>query len=98
MARVLKMFRGVAIGRAVATTDMAAGQAETEMHPRRSAFQALLTARRAGSHVLNSRHVWTGHESPPGRRATGSSRVFMIVILGSMRSNGWLGWTNDERE
>jgi hypothetical protein len=70
MARVLKVFRGMAIGRAVATADMATGQAETEMNPGRFTFQAFFTALSAGSHGLKSRRVCTGHESPPGLKAT----------------------------
>ena len=50
----------------VATADMATGQAETEMNPGRFTFQAFFTALSASSHGLNSRRVWTGHESPPG--------------------------------
>jgi hypothetical protein len=57
MSRAFEMFGGMAIGRAVATADVAAGQAETQMHPRRSTLQAFLTSRRAGRHGLNSRHV-----------------------------------------
>ena len=44
MGRVREMFRGMTIRRAVATADMAAGQAETEMHPGRADFQAFFTA------------------------------------------------------
>src|SRR5262245_11555623 len=66
MGRVFEMFGGMAIGRAVATADMTTSQAETEMHPGRSKMQAFFTTYRASSHRLNSSHVWTGHESPPG--------------------------------
>src|SRR5580765_2395566 len=44
MGRVREMFRGMAIGRAVATADMTTGQAETEMHPGRSKLQAFFTS------------------------------------------------------
>ena len=44
MGRVGEMFRGMTIGRAVATADMTTGQAETEMNPGRSDFQAFFTA------------------------------------------------------
>ena len=44
MRRVGVMFRGMTIRRAVATADMAAGQAETQMHPGRAEFQAFFTA------------------------------------------------------
>ena len=67
MARVLIMFRGVAIGRAVATADMATGQAETEMNPGRFTFQAFFTALSVGGYRLKTRRVWTGHKvTSPG--------------------------------
>jgi len=44
MGRVREMFRGMAIGRAVTTADMTAGQAETEMNPGRSNLQAFFTS------------------------------------------------------
>ena len=66
MGRVREMFRGMAIGRAVATADMATSQTETKMNPGRSNFQAFFTACSASSHGLNRSRVWTGHESPPG--------------------------------
>ena len=47
MSRAFEMFGGMAAGRAVATAHMAAGQAETQMHPRRSTLQALLASVRA---------------------------------------------------
>ena len=75
MGCVLKMFRGMAIGRAVATTDMTTGQAETEMNPGRFTFQAFFTALCAGSHGVKSRRVWTGHESPPGLK--GNEKVLV---------------------
>ena len=57
MGRVFEMFGGMATGRAVATADMAASQAEPQLHPRRSTLQALLTACRVGSYGLNSLYV-----------------------------------------
>ena len=80
MGRVLKMFRGMTIGRAIATADMTTGQTETEMNPGRFAFQAFFTALGVGSHGLKSRRVWTGHESPPGLKGRlEGSRSRMIV-------------------
>jgi hypothetical protein len=66
MGRVREMFGGMAIGRAVATPDVATSQTETKMNPGRSNFQAFFTACSASSHGLNRSRVWTGHESPPG--------------------------------
>jgi hypothetical protein len=65
MGRVREMFRGMAIGRAVTTADMTAGQAETEMHPGRSKLQAFFTSLSASGNGLKSGHVWTGHNAPP---------------------------------
>ena len=65
MGRVREMFRGMAIGRAVTTADMTAGQAETEMHPGRSKLQAFFTTLSASGNRLKSGHVWTGHTAPP---------------------------------
>jgi hypothetical protein len=86
MGRVREMFRGMAIGRAVATADMATGQAETKMNPGRSTFQAFFTACSASSYGLNISYVWTGHESPPGLKNYHTrSRSPMIVILAYSR-------------
>jgi hypothetical protein len=63
MGRVREMFRGMAIGRAVTTADMTAGQAETEMYPGRSHLQAFFTTESASGNGLKSSHVWTGHNS-----------------------------------
>jgi hypothetical protein len=81
MGRVLEMFRGMSIGRAVATADMTTGQAETEMHPGRSNVQAFFTTDRASRHRLNSSHVWTGHASPPWAKNNEKVPFAMIVIF-----------------
>ena len=65
MGRKLEMFRGMAIGRAVTTAHMTAGQAETEMHPGRSKLQAFFTSLGESGNRLKSGHVWTGNNAPP---------------------------------
>ena len=65
MGLLLEVFRGVAVRRAVATADMTASQAETEMHPGRSHFQTFFTPLSASGNGLKSSHVWTGHNVPP---------------------------------
>ena len=47
----VEVLRRVTVGGIVAAADMAAGAAEPQMHPRRSALQALLAAERAWRHV-----------------------------------------------
>src|SRR6185503_18528358 len=57
MGRVREMFCGMAMRRAVATADVTAGQAETEMYPRRSHLQAFFTSERASGNRLKSGHM-----------------------------------------
>ena len=53
MARLLKVFGGIAIGGVVATADMTAGSAEAQMDPWRAGLQALLATERAGCDVAD---------------------------------------------
>jgi len=86
MGRVLIMFRGMAVGRAVATANVTTGETETKMHPGRPGLQAFFTTLRAGRHGLNSLHMGTGHESPPWLKGKEQDLVPpIIVILGQPR-------------
>lgn len=56
----VKMFMCVPIGRIVAATDVAAAAANSQMHPRTAALQALFAAFCARVHPLDGREVGTG--------------------------------------
>ena len=68
VARAMEVLRGVAVRRVVATADMAAGPAETQMDLWRTDFQAFLAAERARCHVANVVGVdaFVGHQCLPG--------------------------------
>ena len=69
MVRVLKMFRGVTVRRTVATADVAATQAQTQMDPGRAGFQAFFTTlRRARGDGFEIRRVLTFHCGLPGEK------------------------------
>lgn len=53
VARVMKMFGGVLILRLVAATDVAAGAAQSQMHPIVSHRQTFLAPRGAGGDLVN---------------------------------------------
>src|ERR1700736_2856623 len=53
MARLMKVLRGVAVRRVVATADMSASPAEPQMRPFRTGLQTPLAAERAWRHVAN---------------------------------------------
>src|ERR1700730_11468896 len=63
MAGLAKMLGGVTVWRAVAAADMAARQAEAQMHPRRTKFQTFLASERARRYVTDGSGVRTfvGH-------------------------------------
>lgn len=63
----VKVPRGVAMRRVVATADMAASSAEAQMHPWRANLQTLLAAKRTWRHIANCRLVkaLVGHRGPP---------------------------------
>jgi hypothetical protein len=48
-----KMLGGMPVGRVIATADMTAGPADTQVNPGRTALQALLAALRARCYVTN---------------------------------------------
>ena len=79
-----EMFRGMSIGRAVATADMTTGQTETEMHPGRSRFEAFLTALGASGHGMKIGRVRTGHISPPRAEEQPCRRgtpIYLSIII-----------------
>jgi hypothetical protein len=51
------MPHGVFVPGTVTATDMAADQADTQMHPGVTVHQARFTSRRAGRHIPNLIHV-----------------------------------------
>jgi hypothetical protein len=58
----VKMFGGMFVGRRIATTHMAAGEAEAQMHPPTAALEAILTPLGAGRYNLNLGQMLAGHE------------------------------------
>jgi len=64
---LMKVLRGVAARRAVATTDVTTGQAEPQMDPGHSPSQALFTPLGAGGNRVEIDHVLTAHFGPPGK-------------------------------
>jgi hypothetical protein len=75
---VFEVFGGMAIGRAVATADMTTAEAETQMNPGGSDFQAFFAALSMSSHRLDSSHMWTGHESPPWLKGEAKLGVHVV--------------------
>jgi hypothetical protein len=74
MMTMVKMLRGVAARRAIATTYVPAGQAQTQMHPARARLQALLTASRAGRHRFETDFMFTRHRGSPRKSDCRHSR------------------------
>src|SRR6185437_3866281 len=71
------MLGGVGVGRRVAATDVAAGEAKAEMDPATADLEAFLTASAVGFHFMGMGEVWahSGSTAPtrrgpifPGRR------------------------------
>ena len=60
----MKMFSRMSIGGTVATANVAAGQAKTQVYPAHAGFQALLTPRRAGGNRFESQLMFTNHRAP----------------------------------
>ncbi len=65
MGGAREMFRGMLIGGAITTADMATAQTETKMHPGRPSFEAFLTALGVSSDGMKIGRVRTGHRTPP---------------------------------
>src|SRR5205085_3342802 len=68
VAARVEVLRGVLVAGGVATADVAARQAEPEVHPAVPGCQAFLAALRVGRHRPDLRDVWTGlpgHDGPP---------------------------------
>src|SRR5437868_13073858 len=61
VVRVMKMSRGMAARRAIATADVTTAQAEPKMNPRRAQFQALFTTRSASGDGVETGQVLTAH-------------------------------------
>jgi len=49
----VKVFRGMSIWRGVAAPDVSAGEAEPQMHPRRTDLQTVFTPLGAGNNVVS---------------------------------------------
>jgi hypothetical protein len=67
VALLVKVLRGVAARRAVATADVTTGQAGPQMDPGHSPSQALFTPLGAGGNRIEIDHVFTVHFGPPGK-------------------------------
>ena len=63
----VKMLGRVSVGRAIAAADMAANQANTEMDPPATDFQALFTAFGAGGNLLDLTYMRAFHHKFLGR-------------------------------
>lgn len=71
MIGAMEVRRRVATWRAVAATDVPAGQAKPKVHPARAGFQAFLTTQRLCWNGFQAGRVLADHFKPPKKAWTG---------------------------
>jgi hypothetical protein len=78
VALFVEMFGRVLAGRAVATANVTARQAEPQMNPGRSRLQALFAAQRLGRKRLNINDMFTSHDDFPQKDLSSVNSISTI--------------------